>query len=103
MGHSYSLCGIALSMKDPPRYMASKELSLFSYEILGLVGRRGAAPHDLLHLAKRGRLLGGSSGPPRAPRRRPVQGFRLQINASARKPTAPAPPMDDRACRRVRT
>jgi DNA-binding PadR family transcriptional regulator len=37
--------------------MASKELSLFSYEILGLVGRHGAAPHDLLRLARRGRML----------------------------------------------
>jgi DNA-binding PadR family transcriptional regulator len=37
--------------------MASKELSLFSYEILGLVGDQGAAPHDLLRLAKRGRML----------------------------------------------
>jgi DNA-binding PadR family transcriptional regulator len=37
--------------------MAAKELSLFSYEILGLVGREGAAPHDLLRLAKRGRML----------------------------------------------
>jgi DNA-binding PadR family transcriptional regulator len=37
--------------------MASKELSLFSYEILGLVGRQGAAPHDLLRLAKRGRYF----------------------------------------------
>ena len=37
--------------------MASKELTLFSYEILGLVGRQGAAPHDLLRLAKRGRML----------------------------------------------
>jgi DNA-binding PadR family transcriptional regulator len=37
--------------------MASKELSLFSYEVLGLVGRHGAAPHDLLRLAKRGRML----------------------------------------------
>jgi DNA-binding PadR family transcriptional regulator len=36
--------------------MAAK-LSLFSYEILGLVGRQGAAPHDLLRLAKRGRML----------------------------------------------
>jgi DNA-binding PadR family transcriptional regulator len=35
----------------------SKELNLFSYEILGLVGRHGAAPHDLLRLAKRGRML----------------------------------------------
>jgi len=37
--------------------MASNELSLFSYEILGLVGREGAAPHDLLRLARRGRML----------------------------------------------
>jgi DNA-binding PadR family transcriptional regulator len=37
--------------------MASSELSLFSYEILGLVGRQGAAPHDLLRMAKRGRML----------------------------------------------
>ena len=35
----------------------SSELSLFSYEILGLVGRQGAAPHDLLRLAKRGRMF----------------------------------------------
>ena len=33
------------------------ELSLFSYEILGLVGRQGAGPHDLLRLAKRGRFF----------------------------------------------
>jgi len=32
-------------------------LSLFSYEILGLVGREGAGAHDLLRMAKRGRLL----------------------------------------------
>jgi DNA-binding PadR family transcriptional regulator len=37
--------------------MPSSELSLFSYEILGLVGRQGASPHDLLQLAKRGRFL----------------------------------------------
>ena len=37
--------------------MASDELGLFSYEILGLVGRQGAGPHDLLRLAKRGRML----------------------------------------------
>jgi DNA-binding PadR family transcriptional regulator len=37
--------------------MATDELSLFSYEILGLVGRRGAAPHDLMRMAKRGRML----------------------------------------------
>jgi len=33
------------------------ELSLFSYEILGLVGRDGAGAHDLLRMAKDGRML----------------------------------------------
>ena len=37
--------------------MSSAELSLFSYEILGLVGRTGAGAHDLLRLARRGRML----------------------------------------------
>jgi DNA-binding PadR family transcriptional regulator len=37
--------------------MASDELSLFSYEILGLVGREGAGAHDLLRMARRGRML----------------------------------------------
>jgi PadR family transcriptional regulator, regulatory protein AphA len=33
------------------------ELSLFSYEILGLVGSGGAGPHDLLRMARHGRIL----------------------------------------------
>jgi DNA-binding PadR family transcriptional regulator len=37
--------------------MSREELSLFSYEILGLVGRTGAGAHDLLRLARRGRML----------------------------------------------
>jgi len=37
--------------------MSSSELSVFSYEVLGLVGRDGAGPHDLLRMARRGRLL----------------------------------------------
>jgi DNA-binding PadR family transcriptional regulator len=37
--------------------MASDDLTLFSYEILGLVGRGGAGAHDLLRLARRGRML----------------------------------------------
>jgi DNA-binding PadR family transcriptional regulator len=37
--------------------MSSDRLSLFSYEILALVGRAGAGAHDLLRLAKRGRML----------------------------------------------
>ena len=38
--------------------MTSDELSLFSYEILGLVGRAGAGPHDLRAMVRRGRILG---------------------------------------------
>ena len=37
--------------------MSRPELSLFSYEVLGLVGRGGAGPHDLLRMAQRGRIL----------------------------------------------
>src|ERR671912_2329793 len=35
----------------------STELTLFSYEVMGLVGRAGVGPHDLLRMAKRGRIL----------------------------------------------
>ncbi len=37
--------------------MVKNELTLFSYEILGLVGRGGAGAHDLLRMARRGRIL----------------------------------------------
>jgi DNA-binding PadR family transcriptional regulator len=37
--------------------MAAADLSLFSYEILALVGREGAGGHDLLRMARRGRML----------------------------------------------
>src|SRR5512144_2875241 len=37
--------------------MSRPELTLFSYEILGLVGRGGAGAHDLLQMARRGRML----------------------------------------------
>jgi DNA-binding PadR family transcriptional regulator len=37
--------------------MSRPELTLFSYEILGLVGRHGASAHDLRRLARRGRIL----------------------------------------------
>jgi DNA-binding PadR family transcriptional regulator len=37
--------------------MSRDELSLFSYEILGLVGHQGAGAHDLLRMARRGRIL----------------------------------------------
>jgi DNA-binding PadR family transcriptional regulator len=37
--------------------MSRPELTLFSYEVLALVGRGGASPHDLRQMATRGRLL----------------------------------------------
>jgi DNA-binding PadR family transcriptional regulator len=37
--------------------MARDDLSLFSYEILGLVGAEGSGAHDLLRMARQGRLL----------------------------------------------
>src|SRR5881409_3788964 len=39
------------------RSLVNDELALFSYEILGLVGRGGAGAHDLLRMAQRGRIL----------------------------------------------
>jgi PadR family transcriptional regulator, regulatory protein AphA len=39
--------------KDSP----ADELTLFSYEILGLVGRGGASAHDLRQMARHGRIL----------------------------------------------
>jgi len=37
--------------------LASDDLTLFSYEILGLVGNGGAGAHELLQMARRGRFL----------------------------------------------
>src|SRR3954465_7629594 len=37
--------------------MSSDELTLFSYEVLGLVGSGGAGPHDLRAMVRRGRML----------------------------------------------
>jgi DNA-binding PadR family transcriptional regulator len=37
--------------------MSRPELTVFSYEVMGLVGRDGAGPHDLLRMARRGRIL----------------------------------------------
>ena len=37
--------------------MSRQELSLFSYEILGLIGREGAGPHDLRQMVRRGRIV----------------------------------------------
>jgi DNA-binding PadR family transcriptional regulator len=37
--------------------LSRAELTLFSYEVMGLVGRDGAGPHDLLRMARQGRIL----------------------------------------------
>ena len=37
--------------------MSRPELTQFSYEVLGLVGPNGAGAHDLLQMARRGRIL----------------------------------------------
>src|SRR3954467_14749098 len=37
--------------------MSSDDLTLFSYEVLGLVGATGAGPHDLRQMVRRGRIL----------------------------------------------
>ena len=37
--------------------MSSVELTLFSYEVLGLIGRGGAGPHDLRQMVRRGRFF----------------------------------------------
>ena len=37
--------------------MARDSLSLFSIEVLGLIGKEGAGPHDLRQMVRRGRLM----------------------------------------------
>jgi DNA-binding PadR family transcriptional regulator len=39
------------------RSSVKDDLTLFSYEILGLVGSRGAGAHDLVRMSRRGRIL----------------------------------------------
>jgi DNA-binding PadR family transcriptional regulator len=39
------------------RSLVKRDLTPFSYEILGLVGRLGAGAHDLLRMAREGRIL----------------------------------------------
>src|SRR4051794_5025032 len=47
MFHTYRLCSTAMS---------NPELSLFSYMVLGLVGRGGATAYELKRMAKQGRM-----------------------------------------------
>jgi DNA-binding PadR family transcriptional regulator len=48
---------MALSNEEKTPAGQPAELSLFSYEILGLVGRNGASAHDLRQMARHGRIL----------------------------------------------
>jgi hypothetical protein len=57
MEQSYCVLWIIVLSSNESSTSAAPELSLFSYEILGLVGREGAGPHDLLRMAKQGRML----------------------------------------------
>jgi DNA-binding PadR family transcriptional regulator len=41
--------------------MSRDDLTLFSYEVLGLVGRDGAGPHDLRQMVRRGRFFDWAS------------------------------------------
>ena len=63
--------------------MSSPELSLFSYEILGLVGRSGAGAHDLLRMAQRGRI---STGPEKAGLREPKRLAKFGYLEARREP-----------------
>jgi DNA-binding PadR family transcriptional regulator len=47
----------ARTLSSLPRCAASARRPPFSYEILGLVGRGGAGAHDLLRMARHGRIL----------------------------------------------
>ena len=57
--------------------MSSSELSLFDFEVLALVGNGGAGPHDLLQMARRGRIfaLAGESQYYTAPKRLAKLGY----------------------------
>jgi DNA-binding PadR family transcriptional regulator len=56
---------------------SERELGLFSYEILGLVGRAGAGAHDLRGMVQRGRILdwAGESRYYTEPKRLAVLGY----------------------------
>ena len=79
--------------------MSRPELSLFSYEVMGLVGRDGAGPHDLLRMARRGRLLdwAGESQYYVEPKRLAKLGY-----LEARSEPGPHPPADRLRAHRAR-
>ena len=87
--------------------MSRDELSLFSYEILGLVGRDGAGPHDLLRMAQRGRMLdwAGESQYYTEPKRLAKLGYleaRKEPGKTASAPSTRSPTRDSTRCASTR-
>ena len=84
--------------------MSSTELTLFSYEILGLVGRGGAGAHDLLRMAQRGRILdwAGESQYYVEPKRLAKLGYLEARRSQAGPASAPSTRSQRRASRRSR-
>jgi hypothetical protein len=82
--------------------MADSELSLFSYEILGLVGHEGAGPHDLLSMARRGRTLAwaGESQYYTEPKRLAKRGYLAARKEPGKPASAPSTPSPTRASTR---
>ena len=70
----------------------NRELSLFSYEILGLVGPGGAGAHDLLRMAQHGRILdwAGESQYYVEPKRLAKLGYLRRAPSRARPASAPS-------------
>ena len=80
----------------------SSELTLFSYEILGLVGREGAGPHDLRQMVRRGRMLdwAGESQYYAEPSGWPGSGTWRRARSRERPARAPSTRSPTRASRR---
>ena len=86
------------------RSLVNDELTLFSYEILGLVGRGGAGAHDLLRMAQRGRILvwAGESQYYVEPKRREAR-YVEAVGKPARRGSAPISRLTDRGSPRSAT
>ena len=85
--------------------MSRSELSLFSYEVMGLVGHDGAGPHDLLRMARRGRILdwAGESQYYVEPKRLAKLGYLEAHTEPGRTRPRTVYSLTERACRRCAT
>jgi hypothetical protein len=87
------------------RSLVNSELSLFSYEILGLVGSGGAGAHDLLRMARHGRILDWAGRASTTPNRNgsPSSATSTHARSQAGHASAPSTPSPTRADRRSPT